>query len=160
MNKNLWILALVILLVSSLACSVFTGGAKVPAVTAAPDSSERAKATQPSSGGKTVEATATTAAEAPSGFDTEFPLPSDVSNFTSLGDDAISFQTTLSLKDVVAFYREAFAEAGYQEREINTVMNDTTFSLVFDGHANGKAIVIQGVNLGGGTSISLRFEDL
>jgi hypothetical protein len=160
MNKNLWTLALIILLVSSLACSVFTGGDKAPAATAVPDSSGGAKATQPTSGGKTVEATATTAAEAPSGFDTEFPLPSDVSNFMDLGNGAINFQTKMSLKDAIAFYRGAFTKAGYKERTINAAITDTTFSMVFDGHISGKAIVIQGVDLGSNTNINLRFEDL
>jgi hypothetical protein len=157
MNKNLWILAFVILLVSSLACSIFTGGAKAPA---APDSSGGAKATQPPSGGETVEATATLAEKAPSGFDTEFPLPPEVSNFMDTGNGSINFQTTMSLKDAIAFYREAFTKAGYKERQINTAITDGTFSMVFDGHANGKAIVIQGVDLGGNTNINIRFEDI
>jgi hypothetical protein len=125
-----------------LACSVFTGDAKAPVVTAEPDSSGRAKATQLPSGGELVEATATTAKGAPGSFDTGFPLLPDVTNFMSIGNGGINFQTKMNLKDAVAFYREAFAKAGYKEREINTVMNDTTFSLVFDGRASGKAIVI------------------
>jgi hypothetical protein len=170
MNKNYWIFALVVILVSTLACSVFTGGAKAPAATVVPSSSGGARATQPPDEGSTakatdtaVEATATTAEKAPGGFDTEFPLPSDVSNFTSTstGNSGINFQTKMSLKDAVAFYREAFAKAGYKERQINTVINDATFSMVFDGHASGKAIVIQGVDLGGGkTNLNIRFEDV
>lgn len=35
MNRNRWIFALAVLLVSSLACSVFTGGTKAPATEAA-----------------------------------------------------------------------------------------------------------------------------
>ena len=78
-----------------------------------------------------------------------------------MGNGAINFQATMSLKDVIAFYREAFAKAGYKERSINTAITDTTFSMVFDGHASGKAIVIQGVDLGGGnTNINIRFEDV
>lgn len=161
MNKNLWIVAFVILLVSSLACSATTGGAKAPTATAALESSGGAKATRPPSGGETVEATATTAEKAPSSFDTEFPLPPDVTNFMSTGNGGINFQTKMSLKDAIAFYREAFTKAGYKERTINTAITDSTFSMVFDGHASGKAIVIQGVDLGGGnTNLNIRFEDL
>jgi hypothetical protein len=167
MNKNYWIFALVVLLVSTLACSVFTGGAKAPAATDVPNSSGGARATQPPDEGNTakatdttVEATATAAEKAPTKYDTEFPLPSDVSNFNSTGNDGINFQTKMSLTDAIAFYRDEFAKAGYKERQINTVINDATFSMVFDGHANGKAIVIQGVDLGGGNiSLSIRFED-
>ncbi len=77
-----------------------------------------------------------------------------------LGNGAINFQTKLSLQETLTFYREAFAQAGYTEREINTAITDSTFSLVFDGHASGKAIVLQGVDLGGSTNVNLRFEDL
>ena len=161
MNRNRWIFAFVALLVSSLACSVFAGGAKAPATATAPNSSGGVKATMPSAGGNKVEATATMAEKAPGGFDTEFPLPSDVSNFTSTGNGGINFQTKMSLKDAIAFYREAFTKAGYKERQINTAITDTTFSMVFDGHASGKAIVIQGVDLGGGsTNVNIRFEDV
>jgi hypothetical protein len=173
MNKNRWIFTLVVLLVSSLACSVFTGGAKTSATDVSPDSNGGAKATIAPAGGNKVkatatmqgesdvEATATTAEKAPGGFDTEFPLPTDVSNFTSTGNGGINFQTKMSLKNVIAFYREAFTKIGYKERQINTAITDTTFSMVFDGHASGKAIVIQGVDLGGtSTNVNIRFEDV
>jgi len=162
MNRKFWIFAVGFLLASSLACSALSGGSKTPAteVPPIPNSNGGAEATQPPSGGEIVQATATTEAEAPGSFDTEFPLPPEVSNFMDTGNDSINFQTTMSLKDAIAFYREAFAKAGYKEREINTAITDATFSMVFDGHANGKAIVIQGVDLGGSTNINIRFEDI
>jgi len=46
------------------------------------------------------------------------------------------------------------------EREINTTIEDATFSMVFDGPPSGKAIVIQGVNLGEAVNINIRFEDI
>lgn len=107
------------------------------------------------------------AAPAPAGtsgsssYDTKFPLPSSVSNFTATGDDAINFQTKLSLNDTVAFYRDAFTQGGLTERTINTAITDTTFSMVFDGDSSGKAIVVQGVDLGNGTTnVNVRFEDV
>ena len=33
------------------------------------------------------------------------------------------------------------------------------FSVVFDGHPSGEAIVVQGVDLGESVNINLRFED-
>ncbi len=95
-----------------------------------------------------------------SGYNTEFPLPDKVTNFTDLGDSAINFQTDMSLNDSIAFYREAFVKLGYTERTINTAITDAPFSMVFAGHASGKAIVIQGVDLGGNTNINIRFESL
>jgi hypothetical protein len=95
----------------------------------------------------------------PGSFDTDFPLPSSVSNFTDTGDGAINFQTSLSIEEGVAFYREALGSSGLTERTINTAITDTTFSLVFDGDSSGKAVVVQGVDLGGGmTNINIRYE--
>jgi hypothetical protein len=94
-------------------------------------------------------------------FDTEFPLPASVSNFTDTGDGSVNFQTNLSVEEAVAFYRDALAKAGLTERTINTAITDTTFSLVFDGDLSGKAVVVQGVDLGGGTTnINIRYENV
>jgi hypothetical protein len=111
-----------------------------------------------------------TTAEAPSGapaataenqYNTEFPLPTNISGFTDLGDGAINFQTKISVQEAVSFYRESFAKQGYKERTINASITDTTLSLVFDGHASGKAIVVQGVDMGGGVlNINIRFEKI
>jgi hypothetical protein len=78
-----------------------------------------------------------------------------------LGTGGINYQTTMSLNEVVNFYRGAFKDAGYDERDITTVVNDTTFSIVWDGHPSGQAIVVQGVDLGDGTvNVNVRFEDV
>jgi len=93
------------------------------------------------------------------GIDTDFPLPASVSNLTDAGDGSINFQTKLSIEDSVAFYRGALGDSGYAERTINTSITESTFSLVFDGDSNGKALVVQGVDLGGGmTNINIRYE--
>ena len=84
-----------------------------------------------------------------------------MTNFTDMGNGAINFQAKIGLQDAISFYRDSFGKLGYKEREINTAITDSTFSLVFDGHANGKAIVVQGVDLGSGsTNINIRFEDI
>jgi hypothetical protein len=162
MKRNRWIFALIVLLVSSLACNALNRGARPTATESAPDTGGGMAATQAPSDDTTAEPESTTAETAPAtGFDTEFPLPSDISNFTSTGDGGINFQTKMSMKDAIAFYRDAFATAGYKEREINTAISNTTFSMVFDGHSSGKAIVIQGVDMGNGTTnINIRFEDI
>lgn len=93
------------------------------------------------------------------GVDTNFPLPASVSNLTDTGDGSINFQTKLSIDESVAFYRDALGNAGLTERTINTAITESTFSLVFDGDPNGKALVVQGVDLGGGmTNINIRYE--
>lgn len=92
-------------------------------------------------------------------YNTKFPLPGQVSNFTDTGDGSINFQTNTNLKDTIAFYRDAFGRQGLKERTINTAITDTTFSMVFDGDPSGQAIVIQGVDLGNGkTNVNIRYE--
>jgi len=94
-------------------------------------------------------------------LDTAFPLPDDVQNFMQLGDDIINFQTSLSLSEVVDFYRAAFSSQGLTERTLLTVISDMAVSLVFDGDPNGMAIVLQCVDLGDGTTnVNLSYQDL
>lgn len=93
------------------------------------------------------------------GYNTKFPLPGNVSNFTAQGNGEVNFQTNMSIKDTIAFYRDAFTKQGLKERTDNTAITDTTFSLVFDGDPSGQAIVIQGVDLGNGkTNVNIRYE--
>jgi hypothetical protein len=97
----------------------------------------------------------------PGNFDTEFPLPADVQNFMTTGDNAINYQTSMKIPEVVDFYRAAFESAGYDERDITTVIDDSTFSIVWDGHPSGQAVVVQGVDLGNGTTnVNVRLEDV
>jgi hypothetical protein len=138
MKQNRIFLSLAILLIASLACSLFGGG------------SSGSEEVVPSGGGG-----------GSGDFDTEFPLPSDVENYMDLGEAGINYQTSMDLNEVVEFYRGAFKGAGYDERDITTSITDTTFSIVWDGHPNGKAIVVQGVDLGDGTvNVNVRFEDV
>ena len=92
---------------------------------------------------------------------TKFPLPASVKNLAQTSNGEINFQTSLSLKDTISFYRDAFAKAGLKERTENTAITDTTFSLVFDGDPSGKAVVVQGVDLGNGTTnVNIRYESV
>ena len=93
-------------------------------------------------------------------YDTIFPLPTNVSVFTKAEGDAINFQTTLNVKETESFYRTELTKMGLKERTINTSVTDTTFSMVFDGYKNGKAVVVQGVDISGKTNINIRFEQI
>jgi hypothetical protein len=93
-------------------------------------------------------------------FDTEFPVPDDAQNFTNAAGN-VNFQTEMSIDDVLAYYRDAFTSQGYTERDLLTAITDTTFSIVFDGHESGDAIVVQAVDLGNGTTnVNIRLEDV
>lgn len=93
-------------------------------------------------------------------YDTVFPMPESVENFMGEGGETpVNFQTSLSLEDAVVFYREELTAQELVERDLLTVEEDGVFSIVFDGHENGMAIVIQGVDLGESSNINIRFEN-
>jgi hypothetical protein len=145
-------LAFSVLLLASLACQTLSGGnggGDQPAVaTNAGDSNPPVEATtDPGSVGS--------AATSDSGF----PITADAFNITELGDGSLLYYTKLSLEEVMAFYRAEYTSQGYTEREILTVVSDGTFSMVFDGDASSKAVVIQSVDLGDGSrTVSIRLE--
>ena len=88
----------------------------------------------------------------------EFPLPDDAHDLIE-ASGTLNFQTSLPMKDVPDFYRQAFADQGYTERTLLTVISDQAISMVWDGHPSGQAIVVQAVDLGGGsTNINIRLE--
>jgi hypothetical protein len=92
---------------------------------------------------------------------TKFPLPASVKNLTQSSNGEVNFQTSLSLKDTISFYRDALIKAGLKERTENAAITDTTFSMVFDGDPSGKAVVVQGVDLGNGaTNVNIRYESV
>ncbi|MBM3145269.1 MAG: hypothetical protein FJ010_09920 [Chloroflexi bacterium] len=168
-RKQLLFLLLVTLLIASMACSLVGGAIDAgegPAVEE--PSAEGGAAESPIEDTTPEEETAeeSQAEEAPEPvdegqeFDTEFPLPDDVQNFTKIGEQ-VNFATSLTVEEAIEFYRDALTGMGLTERTINTAITETTFSMVFDGHESGKAVVIQGVDLDNGTTnINIRFEDV
>jgi hypothetical protein len=90
-----------------------------------------------------------------------FPLPSGISNLMA-DDTSANFQVEAKIDEMVAFYRSELVDGwGLTERDLLTVISDTTANLVFDGHSNGLAVVVQMVDLGNGTvNINIRFEDV
>ena len=94
------------------------------------------------------------------GGESEFPIPDGALNVINMGGVA-NFQVKMSLDDAMKYYKDAFAKSGYTERALLTVTSSTTFSMVYDGHKSGKAIVVQGVDLGDGSiNISISLQDL
>ena len=151
MKKNYWIFALILLVFASLACNLFNGLGKKAAATpeagvVEPVITQEAVEQPTMESATTEDATAaipdaTKPGTEPKKYDTEFPLPADISGFTDMGNGAINFQAKISVKDAIAFYRDNFAKAGYKERAINTAITDTTFSLVFDGKRSLPSVV-------------------
>ena len=157
---RLWIV-LVVLAAAMLACSAFSGEAKAPTSTPVSEATQDVDVAPATEEAPVDEPTADTGSGNGNSYNTEFPLPENVSNFMELGGGLITFQTKMSLTDLLAFYQDSLAKEGYTERKILTVTSDTTFNLVFDGHKSGKAIVVQCVDLGGGTTnVTIRLEAL
>jgi hypothetical protein len=177
-KKPTLLILLSTLLAASLACSLFESGSEqvamvedtAQAVEPGPAFSEEVVPTDQEAESEIAldtndspdeEGSASESGGVDSEYDTIFPLPDDVQDFLDLGDDSINFKTSLSVEGAIEFYRQAFKAEHLTERSLNTAITETTFSLVFDGHSSGKAIVIQGVDLGDGTTnINIRFEDL
>ena len=132
--------ALSVLLFASMACSLFGGGSS--------GVGGSAPGSDGSTSGNSVK------------YDTEFPMPPKVENFTNMGNGIINYQTSIAMADMIDFYRDSFADAGYEEREITTSIRDTAFSIVWIGHPGGKLIVVQGVDMGNGTlNVNVRLEE-
>jgi hypothetical protein len=96
-----------------------------------------------------------------------FPIPDEAENVTDLTSDPatpqINYQTSLSLEEVMEFYREELGNVGAIERDILTVVSDDTFSMVFDGWpaADGLAVVVQGTALGPDQlNVNVRIEEV
>lgn len=146
MNKYRWLIAITLLIAASFACQALAVGGSQPAS---------------SSGGSSGSSGGSNSGGGSGGGSSQFPMPPNVSNMTDMGNGSVNFQTTMSLKDVISFYRDAFTKKGLTERAVNTAITDTTFSLVFDGDPSGKAIVVQGVDLGNGkTNVNIRYENV
>jgi hypothetical protein len=146
MNKTrLWIV-LAALAAAALACNAVTGATNT--ATPSPDGGVQ---TFPS------ETPSDDGAGDPNGNTSEYPAPDDAENFVVV-EGTVNFQTNMSLEDVMDFYRDSFGKQGYTERTILTVNDETTFSMVFDGHSSGKAIVVQGVSLGASNNVTIRLE--
>jgi hypothetical protein len=155
------LLAIIALVLASLACQTIMGGEdnnfEVPDM---PNATEVPQ-TEDSTEIPTIPPIVTEDGGITIGGESEFPLPDDAINVISMGSDIVNFQTKLSLEEGMTFYRDEFGKLGYTEREILTVTSSTTFSMVFDGHESGKAIAVQGVDLSDGTiNISITMSDI
>ena len=144
------LLAILAVVLSSLACQTLAGGGDSGAPELSPPSDGGGESQPEQGGGNSGGAN----------VKSEFPLPDGATNVQDLGGTT-NFQVKMTLDEAMKFYLDALTSEGYTERPILTVTSKTTFSMVFDGHASGKAIVVQGVDMGDGTvNINIRLEDV
>jgi hypothetical protein len=145
-NKYRILFMVVVLVFASLACQALNFGGDVQESNDvnAPSSSDPEN---PENGGNGSSA------------DSDYPMTVDAYNVLDVGDGSILYYTRLSLDDVMGFYRAEYESRGYTENELLTVKSDGVFSMVFNSHPSGKAVVIQSVDLGDGSrSVTIRLE--
>ena len=84
------------------------------------------------------------------GGESEFPTTSDAFNVIT-APDIVTFQTKMSTDDVLKFYRDEFASQGYEEDASMSITFGKTFTLAFTGHESGKVIYVVGADAGDGS---------
>jgi hypothetical protein len=152
-------LAIAVLVLASLACQAVTGGGSDSAtdVPSADDSVTQPEVEEPTAGSDDN----SDSGSSDSSVNTNFPMTADAFNTVEVGDGSIIYYTKLSAEEAMEFYRDEYISMGYTEREILTVVESGTFSMVFDGDPSGKAVIIQSVDLGDGSrTIAIRLEDI
>jgi hypothetical protein len=154
MKRYSILFAILALVLASLACQTLAGGGggdNTPVLS--PTSDNGGSQTQPEENNGNGDGSG-------SAVKSEFPIPDGAANIQDLGGTT-NFQVKMTLDGAMKFYKDALTKEGYTERPILTVTSDTTFSMVFDGHESGKAIVVQGVDLGdGAVNVNIRLEDV
>jgi hypothetical protein len=106
------------------------------------------------------EAQSTSPANNNNAIDTDFPMTADAYNAVDTGNGSILYYSKLSADEAIHFFRQEYTARGYAEREASTIVSKGIFSMVFDGDPSGKVVVIQSVDLGGGSrTISISLED-
>jgi hypothetical protein len=93
------------------------------------------------------------------GSDAPFPLTDDADILVESPENYV-YGTKLSIDETVEFYRSEFKNLGFSERDLLTSIVDDSFSMVFDGHPSGQAILVQGTDFGDSISVSIQFQDI
>lgn len=157
MKKTHLILSVLALMLTSLACQALAdGGGADPQIDDAP-----VQPLPPVESTDESPALPTESSDDP-GFsgETDFPMTDDATNVVSVAG-TLTYQTDQSLEDVLKFYRDVYGSQGYTERELLTTVSDGVFSIVFDGHESGQAIVVQAVDLGNGSvNVTVYMQDI
>jgi predicted small secreted protein len=145
MKKYSVLLAIIVLVLASLACQTVMGGGKNIQVPGLPSSTE-----VPPIDGAPTASPSTTDGGVTVGGNSEFPATSDAFNVVTAAG-TLTFQTKMSSDDVIKFYRDEFAKQGYKEDASKAITFGKTFTLAFDGHSSGKVIYVVGADAGDGS---------
>jgi len=90
-----------------------------------------------------------------------FPIPTNVYNYMVLNPETLNYATSLNFDEIIAYYTKEFDNAGLTVRENATEINDLNFTMIWDGHDSGRAILLQGLDLENGSyNVILKFVDM
>jgi hypothetical protein len=150
MKKYSVLLAIIALVLASLACQTIMGGGDNDYE--APDAQNVPELPQTDSGEIPTVPPVTTDGDGgvTVGGESEFPVPSDATNVVT-ATGTLAFQTKMSTDDVLKFYRDEFAKQGYEEDPSMAITFGKTFTLAFTGHPSGKVIYVVGADAGDGS---------
>ncbi len=136
MKKYNVFLAIVALVLASLACQTIMGGGE-------DDAQQPGEFDTPT-------AEENSGNDFSTGGESEFSATSDAYNVVT-ADDVLTFQTKLTAEEVATFYREDFEKQGYSEDTSMAVTFGGSFTMVFTGHDSGKSIYVVGADAGDGS---------
>ena len=166
MKHHRMILAIVVLVLATLACQAVIGGGDRDVNEDAAPATE-SSITQPPQDTQSTEipteapASGIATDDSESTGDSQFPMTADAYNIVEMEDGSLIYYTKLSAEEAVQFYRNEYTSRGYTEREVLTIVNDAIFNMAFDGDPSGKSVIIQSVDLGDGSrTIAIRLEDI
>ncbi len=144
MKKYSILLAIIALVLASLACQTIMGGGNDFQATDVPqiDGGDVEIPTTPPESNDGGDVTI--------GGESEFPMTSDAFNVVSTSE-TVTYQTKMSGEDIQKFYRDEFAKQGYTEDPSMAITFGSTFTMVFTGHESGKNIYVVGADAGDGS---------
>ena len=168
-NRRVVVMIALLFLLVSLSCKAVTGGLNRATEDAGqPENTEEAPFLEPSDVVPTemmesTEATEQAPSTAPDGGSgqtiprTTYPTPPGAEIMQEVSGTLV-VKVSQSVADVVKFYREEMGKRGWQEDTLLTMVEDSTFSMVFKNQVD--QLIVQGVDMGDGTTIiTLRSED-
>lgn len=90
------------------------------------------------------------------GGESPFPIADDAFNVVST-PETVTYQTKMSADDVMQFYRDELGKQGYSEQKDMTTSFSGIIAMFFEG--NGKTIVLAGAPTGDGSlSVTLAYQ--
>jgi hypothetical protein len=154
MKKYSVYLAILALVLASLACQTIMGGGdnnfEPPQIPELPQTDGGAEMEIPTLPPVTTNGNENSNDGITVGGESEFPVTSDAFNVVT-ASNVVTFQTKMSTDDLLKFYRDEFSSQGYTEDSSMAITFGKTFTLAFNGHASGKVIYVVGADAGDGS---------